>query len=250
LNIDVSRTGTDARGPIRLVDDKGLRDGLGKQPIYRGPVSKLLIELIRDRDRANHSTFTAGLAPILEDVFRLLAYPDVEPPHLSLNLFYFAVREEFDIRVLPHRDQLGGKDTGRTVVGREGLVGWAMRPPIPVSASTRCTLWPDSARSTRPEHGDSPPTTEPSHDVLGCAIVDTPFVVVFLWNDGIRSDELFTLATSPVGVNIRAVSQFRSLPVAKALEQIPNGEICQTARRRSLERRNPRFSDGFLLPQE
>jgi hypothetical protein len=118
----MSRTGPNARRPVRFLDDEGLGNRLRKEPIHRGPIAKLLIELVGDGNRAHDRTLCARLASFLEDVFGFLPYSGSETARLSLNVFHFAVGEQFNIRVLPDSHELWRKDARRTVVGRKGLV--------------------------------------------------------------------------------------------------------------------------------
>ena len=76
----------------------------------------------RQRHRADLGAGAAGVALGRVDVAGFPVQGDGEMARLAFQPLDFGLGENLDVRMLGHLDELGGNQTGGTVVGGEGLV--------------------------------------------------------------------------------------------------------------------------------
>ena len=90
---------------------------------------QVLVELVRDLDRAVLGADRAARAFLLNDVPGLLGQSDPEIADLSLYTLYFGIGEDLYVGVPADLDQLGRENSHRAVIGGVGLVQLSHVPP-------------------------------------------------------------------------------------------------------------------------
>ena len=122
LDADVGRTDSPAGCGSPLRDRKGARNRLGVELVDRLPRGQALFELARDLDGANLHTGAASGTEIRTHVAWLLLDLGRESAYRSLQADEFCIRDDVDVGVSSHLDQLRRDDAHGAVVRREGLV--------------------------------------------------------------------------------------------------------------------------------
>jgi len=122
LHILTGRAGHATRGLVRLLHRKGTWYGLGVLLVNRGPITKGLVILTGQGNRAGLDTLPAGSTLVEINVPGFLFYGNLEVAFGTFYLVNFCTCDQVDIQMPADLDQFGGNNSHGTVIGGKRFI--------------------------------------------------------------------------------------------------------------------------------
>jgi len=115
-------TGSAAGRIAPFVNAIGTGHGLGEELIDGCASHQALLVIVRDLDRADLCTLTAGLAIFDRYITGLLLNEDFKSSGLAFDFLDSGIGEYFNVPMATCIDQFGGHDAHGAIIGGKGLI--------------------------------------------------------------------------------------------------------------------------------